>query len=219
MPAAEPKTTPPPQPTPTQPSMPAPEPKTTPPSQPTPTKPSIPAPEPKAPLPPQTTPPAETKEWAADGIISDGEYLGEMKYGNYELFWTTVEQHVYIALKVKTTGWVSLGIKPTSRMKDADMVFGFVKNGNVTVTDHFSTGNFGPHSPDTELGGTEDILEFGGSEEEGYTIIEFKRALTTGDKYDNELSKAETNSIIWAYGSTDNPAQKHAARGDGEIRL
>ena len=111
-----------------------------------------------------------------------------------------------------------MAVQPGSQMKDADMVFGFVKDGETTVYDLFSTGSFGPHPPDTELGGTHDILEYGGKEEGGFTTIEFKRALDTGDEYDNPLFPG-MNKIIWSYGSSDSLAIKHSTRGYGEINL
>lgn len=139
-------------------------------------------------------------------------------YGDYEIHWRSDDQYVYMGIKAKTSGFVAMAVQPGSRMKDADMVFGFVKNGETTVYDLFSTGDFGPHPPDTELGGTNDILEFAGSEQGGFTTIEFKRKLVTGDKYDNPLSKG-ANKIIWSYGSTDELNRKHTNRGYGEINL
>ncbi|MBM3119074.1 MAG: hypothetical protein FJ006_05895 [Chloroflexi bacterium] len=160
-------------------------------------------------------PPAE---WTADGVISDGEYTKVAKYGDYEINWASDEEYIYIGLKVKTTGWVAVGTQPGTTMKDADMVLGFVSDGKATVYDIYSTGDFGPHPPDTELGGTNDILEFGGKEMGGYTIIEFKRLLDTGDKYDRPFSVG-TNQIIWSYGSDDNSTIKHVNRGIGELDL
>ena len=187
-----------------------------------------PAPTP-APTPPSTSPPAQPPQaqpppappagkWAADGVISPGEYTGSRTFGDYELRWASDDKTIYIAMKAKTSGWVALGIQPGSRMKDADMVLGFVKDGKALVFDLFSTGDFGPHPQDTEQGGTTTILEFGGKEEGGYTVIEFKRALDTGDKYDKPLVKG-VNKIIWAYGSDDSLTLKHANRGYGEIEL
>jgi hypothetical protein len=103
-------------------------------------------------------------------------------------------------------------------MKNADMVFGIVKDGQVAVHDMFSTGDFGPHPLDTELGGTDDIIDFGGIEDGEYTVIEFQRALVTGDDYDNPLSAGE-NGIIWAYGSSDSLTFKHSNKGYGKIDL
>ncbi|MFC2024745.1 DOMON domain-containing protein, partial [Chloroflexota bacterium] len=162
--------------------------------------------------------PGPAERWSPDGVLADGEYLGEMQYSNYEIRWASDEQHVYIGIKAKTDGWVALGIQPGSRMKDADMIFGFVSGGETTVIDLFSTGDFGPHPPDTELGGSDDILEFGGSQADDFTTIEFKRLLDTGDEYDLPLSPG-THQIIWAYGRNDNPGMRHTLRGFGEIQL
>jgi hypothetical protein len=188
-------------------------------------QPQTPASEPPAPSPglPQAPSPGEppappSESWSADGVIGSREYMSEMTYDGYELYWANDNESVYVAMKAQTDGWVALGIQPGSRMKDADMIFGFVKDGEVNVFDSFSTGDFGPHPPDTELGGSFDIISFGGKEADGYTIIEFKRALDTGDQYDNKLSTGK-NQIIWAYGSADAITLKHTSRGYGEITI
>jgi hypothetical protein len=170
---------------------------------------------------PQTPPSSSLPqpiEWSADGVISDGEYTKVAKYGDYEINWASDEEYIYVGLKVKTTGWVAIGIQPGSLMKDADMVLGSVEDGEAAVYDQFSTGDFGPHKADTELGGTNDILEFGGKEVGGYTTIEFKRLLDTGDKYDRPFSVG-SNKIIWSYGLDDQSTIKHVNRGYGELDL
>jgi len=166
---------------------------------------------------PMPTPPLE-EEWSLDGIIKAREYHGSNNYGDYTIHWRSDEQYIYIGMSAKTNGWIAMAVQPGSRMKDADMLFGFVKDGKVKVQDLYSTGDFGPHPADTELGGTDDILAFGGREEGGFTIIEFKRSLTTGDKYDISIQKG-VNKIIWAYGSNDTLTVKHSTRGYGEINL
>jgi hypothetical protein len=163
-----------------------------------------------------TTNPAD--HWLADGTINDEEYSNDMNYGNYFIYWWSDDQHVYVGIRAKTLGWVALGIQPGSRMKDADMIIGFVENGNVTVLDLFSTGDFGPHPEDTELGGTNNIIEYGGSEIDGFTTIEFKRALNTADEYDNPLIIG-SNKIIWSFGSNDEIESRHSTRDYGEIIL
>ena len=166
---------------------------------------------------PQSTP---TTTWAPDGIITTGEYAKVKTYGDYEIHWFSDEQYIYIGLKAKTSGWVAVGIQPEPKLekKNADLVLGFVKDGQTIVYDLFSTDRHGPHHPDTDLGGTNDILEFGGKEDNGYTTIEFKRALNTGDPYDHQLYEGE-NEIIWAYGLEDDPSSEHAKKGYGEIDL
>jgi hypothetical protein len=176
-----------------------------------------PAPSLPPPSPSPQTPPAG--KWVADGIISAGEYTRTRSFDSYyEISWASDDTYVYIAMKAKASGWVALGIQPGSRMKDADMIIGSVKDGKAGMNDLFSTGDFGPHPPDIQQGGTHNILEFGGREGDGYTIIEFKRALDTGDKYDKPFVKG-VNKIIWAYGSDYSLNMKHSNRGYGELEL
>jgi len=168
--------------------------------------------------PPLDTTMRPTATWAADGVISSGEYTNTNVYGDYEINWKSDEQYIYIGLKVNTTGWIAVGIQPGLMMNEADIIIGDVSDGKATIDDQYSTGNFGPHVSDEQLGGTNDILEFGGKEMMGHTLIEFKRALDTGDKYDHPLMKG-VNKIIWAYGSDDQLTVKHFNRGYGEIGL
>jgi len=167
---------------------------------------------------PSTPSAPQPAEWSADGVITAGEYAGVQTFGDYEIQWTSDGNYIYIGMKAKTSGWLAVGIQPGTRMKDADMVLGFVKDDKATIYDFFCTGDYGPHSPDTELGGANDILEFGGKEAGGYTTIEFKRLLDTGDKYDISIFKG-ANKIIWSYGLDDQSTQKHVSRGYGEIEL
>ena len=156
--------------------------------------------------------------WLADGVISDQEYSNNTQYFDYYIYWWSDDQYVYIGIRAQTHGYVAIGFQPGSGMKDADIVLGFVEGGNVTVLDSFSTGDIGPHPEDTQLGGTNNIIEYGGSENDGFTTIEFKRALNTGDEYDIQLIKG-LNKIMWSFGSNDGSNVQHTARGYGEIIL
>ena len=173
------------------------------------------SPPPPLPQSPETKPKVE---WSSDGTITPGEYAGSNTYGEYEIHWHTDEQYVYIGMKAKTIGWLSVGIQPNMKMMDSDMIFGFVKEDKAMVYDLFSIGDFGPHPLDTELDGVDNILEASGSEEDGYTTIECKRALDTGDEYDLRLTKGVIK-IIWAYGDDDKLTLKHTSRGYGELDL
>lgn len=157
-------------------------------------------------------------EWKADGILSPGEYLSE--YGNpssaFEIRWNTDNDFIFFGIRANTKGWLAIGLEPESRMNGADMILGMVQKGEAVVSDQFSTGIYGPHIPDTELGGTEDIIEYNGREEDGVTVIEFKRSLVTGDEYDKNISGDSVN-LIWSYGSDDDFTRKHIARASSVI--
>lgn len=166
-------------------------------------------------------PPASTSNvvsWAPDGTIASDEYQKSKTYGDYVISWSSNNQYIFIGIKAKTTGWVAVGFGPELLMKNADIVEGYVNDGKVTILDMFSIGDFGPHPPDIQQGGTNDILEYGGKEENGFTVIEFKRRLDTGDKFDKPLIKG-INKILWGYGAEDTATLKHSARGWGGIDL
>ena len=156
--------------------------------------------------------------WQADGVIKSDEYTGMMSYEAYEIHWDSDGQHIFIAMRAPAEGWVAVGFAPNPLHRETDTVIGFVKDGAVNVFDMFSTAELGPCSMDTELGGGSDILESGGKEEGGYTTIEFKRLLDTGDEYDGALVPG-MNEIIWAYSNLDDERGHHLERGRAEIEL
>lgn len=171
-----------------------------------------------------------TGTWKADGVIEDGEYSRAMNLsrppsqgytgGELEVRWKNDEQNLYLALAGRTSGWISLGFDPQEWMKDCDIIMGSVQNGRVVVRDSYSIGNYGPHPNDTELGGTYDILDFGGRQDGEYTVIEISRRLDSGDKYDRRLSPGQAVPVIWALADSDLSDQKHnVARGESVLEL
>lgn len=168
-----------------------------------------------------------TQPWKPDGIISDGEYSRNMTLTevggsgrSFEVYWKDDAQDLYMAMKAKTLGWIAVGYEPTEWMKDSDIVLGYVQGGNfTTVLDQYSTGNYGPHVPDTELGGTNDILEYGGRAENGYTVIEFMRKMNTGDKYDKAFVSGQAVPMIWSLSDSNFTEVKHVADGKGVMNL
>ncbi len=121
-------------------------------------------------------------------------------------------------MKAKTMGWVAVGFGATTFMNNANIIQGYFSDGKVVVADQFSTGNFGPHNDVTSLGGTYAILDSGGAQTNGTTIIEFKRKLDPGDKFHPALVKG-INKIIWAYGGDNQYLIKHVSRGEGQITI
>jgi hypothetical protein len=162
--------------------------------------------------------PAAGLNWVTDGVISEGEYPQTRTYGNCSIYWSNDSDYIYVGLKAKTAGWVAVGFGAETFMKNADIIMGSVKDGVLTIADTFSMGEFGPHPPDTQLGGTDDILTSAGKFDNGYTVVEFKRKLDTGDKFDKPLVKG-INKIIWAYANEPVLTIKHSSRGPGEIEL
>jgi hypothetical protein len=130
-----------------------------------------------------------------------------------EIHWKVEGDNITFALRARTTGWVAIGLDPATAMDRADMVFGLVKGGTALVIDAWSIGPNGPHPEDAEEGGTYDILAYGGTEEGGWTTIEFTRKLSTGDQRDKDVPRDGKLKVIWAYGADDDWNTKHTRVG------
>ena len=75
------------------------------------------------------------------------------------------------------------------------------------------------HPADESLGGSDDILEYGGVEEGQVTVIEFKIPLDSGDEYDKPLKPGSSYTVLLAWGATDDLTSYHGGRGAGQITL
>jgi hypothetical protein len=157
-----------------------------------------------------------------DGTIAEGEYGNQLSLaaGDYLLYWGLDQDTAHFGIQARTEGWVCLGIDPTQAMAEADMIFGWVEaGGSAGALDCYSTGLFGPHPPDQELGGGQDILSFAGSEQGDITTFEFTRLLDTTDSYDKALSQDGEIKIIWAYSGSDDYRDLHSRKGGATISL
>ena len=171
---------------------------------------------------PTATPEAEEMgpAWTPDGTISDGEYAQEADYNGIRIWWSNDDTHLYLAMEGDTTGWVAVGLNPELGMKGADYIFGYVKDGEAQLWDAWGTERTGAnHPPDSELGGSDDIVEFTGVEEGGVTRFEVKIPLDSGDEYDNTLVPGESYPIIVAMGDQDEYNAYHSKYAPGEISL
>ncbi|PMQ02046.1 MAG: dopamine beta hydroxylase [Dictyoglomus sp. NZ13-RE01] len=155
-----------------------------------------------------------------DGILSPNEYKNYASFSNgeYKIFWSIIDDGVYILITALTKGWIALGINPGVKAGEADYILGYVKDKEVKVVDYWAPAKHVDHVPDVKLGGKDDILEYAGVESGNYTTIEFRRKLVTGDKYDKEFPKTGTLKIVWALGPSDDLSTKHFKAGYGELK-
>jgi hypothetical protein len=181
----------------------------------------------------KTVPVIESKAtavWKADGAIGEGEYTHRMllesparqgyRGGDLEVSWKNDAEFLYLGLNGSTDGWVAIGFEPQEWMKDADIILAYAENAKAVVLDEYCTGNYGPHVEDTMLGGTNDIIESGAMQRDGRTMIELKRRLSTGDKFDKAFKPGQAISIIWALSDKSDSSLKHnVAYGEGIMTL
>ena len=134
-----------------------------------------------------------------DGRVNPGEYQSSERFENGTVIvsWTLGDSLAWFAISAPAKGWVALGFGAESMMQGADMAIGWVDAaGKAFVLDCFSTGPYGPHPPDIELGGKDNITSFAAIEKDGITTMEFSRPMAASDTSDKPIVIGQ--SYIWA---------------------
>ncbi len=164
-------------------------------------------------------------EPTVDGQIGASEY--QFHYFdediNMDVYWTVTDEDLYIAVKAPATGWVSVGFRPgvpteeeEAKMEGVDFLIGYVQGGQAFARDDYGDTPF-THKADTELGGQDNIEAFAGSEANGTTIFEFKRALNTKDEFDAVIPVL--GEVYLAYSNADDFTTIHTERTEVEINF
>ncbi len=157
-------------------------------------------------------PTAGTQPLQVDGVIVKGEYANALQPPqlDMELFWTIRGDRLYVGLRAPTQGWVAIAFNPEGPlMKGADIVIGFVKEGQLYLQDNYADTP-ASHQGDEKLGGRDDLLEEAGSEDDTGTTIEFSRALDTKDSYDKPIRPGESMTLLLAYATADDFTSYHS---------
>lgn len=161
----------------------------------------------------------EKTEAAAEpqmAMAADGGFALEV--GGIKVHWTLAGENLNVKLAAPTTGWIGIGFNPSDEMKDANFIIGYVKDGEVTVTDHHGSAKR-QHKEDTALGGTDNVSEATGSEANGVTEIGFSLPLQTGDSLDGSIQPTSDAIVLLAYGKTDRLVQQHVLRARLKLNL
>jgi hypothetical protein len=154
---------------------------------------------------------------ASYGMAADYDHTVEAK--NMTFSWKIDGDKLAAKLTAETEGWVGVGFNPSQKMKDANFILGYVKDGKVTIVDDYGNTSTG-HKDDVDLSGTSDVTVVGGTEEEDVTTIEFIIPLTSGDKTDVNIDVNGDTTVLLAYGADrDSFRTKHKYRTQMTINL
>jgi hypothetical protein len=154
---------------------------------------------------------------ASDGAIAPEEYRHVLvdQGTNIVLFWQNDASTLYVGLVGPGTGWVAVGFDAKNRMQGANILIGAVTAGTLTLEDQFGSGPFS-HRGDR----VSSLLQRGGSEVDGKTIIEFALPLAAGEADDVALSPGQTVTVLLSFHSTsDGLTTKHTGRSTVTITL
>ena len=128
-----------------------------------------------------------------------GTYDHEVTAKDMTFAWKVDGDTLHAKMSAKTKGWVGVGFNPSSKMKDANFILGYVKDGKAEVVDHFGTKATG-HGEDSKNGGSDDVTLVAGTEDNGLTTIEFTMPVNSGDKMDGTLNADGDTMLLLAYG-------------------
>jgi hypothetical protein len=106
-----------------------------------------------------------------------------------------------ITVGAAVRGWVAVGFDPSSQMKDANFLIGYVKDGKAVARDDFGVSAIS-HQEDAKIGGKNDLISFSGTESNGYTTMTFVIPRNSGDSKDHPLGPG-THSVILGASNSD----------------
>lgn len=125
--------------------------------------------------------------------------------------WKIDGDTMHAKMSAKTKGWVAVGFNPSEKMKGANFIIGFVKNGKAEIADHYGKSAVA-HAADTKNDGSEDVTLVGGSEEKGITTIEFTMPIKSSDQNDSVLSTDGDTVVLLAYAIRDSFKARHKGK-------
>ncbi|KAL9960045.1 hypothetical protein ACROYT_G033442 [Oculina patagonica] len=139
---------------------------------------------------------------------------------NVKLYWnvSTANKEILFTVEAKTTGWIGFGISTgQGKMKGADIVIGWVKDGKPYFKDRHADGRMMP-----EIDSQQDYELISLTEKNGKTTMKFKRKFDTCDPQDNKI-EAGTTKVIYAYHpddpSSENDISQHSPGNRGPRSL
>ena len=146
-------------------------------------------------------------------------YDHEIKLRKMSFSWKIDKQRILIKLTAMTEGWVGIGFNPTRRMRDANFILGYVKGGNVMITDAFGV-RAREHISDTSINGRNNVTSISGNERGGVTTIEFAIPLDSKDSADKKLTVNGFTTVLLAFGKGgDNFYSRHRFRSSLKVNL
>jgi hypothetical protein len=155
----------------------------------------------------------------SSAVFAEQSYDHETKVQDMGFAWKIDGENLHVKLSGKTTSWVGIGFNPSSKMKGAGFVLGYVKGDKVKVSDEYGDGE-NSHKADNKLGGTDNVTVIGGSEKDGVTTVEFSLPLNSGEETDAVIQPDGDTTVLLACGEgRDSFKVKHKFRTAIKVNL
>ena len=140
-----------------------------------------------------------------DHLTEKYPFTTTLSEGYYYLFWnfSTTDETIQFAVRVKTTGWVGFGISPNGQMPGSDVIIGWIDGQKsyfhvscnflklnlyyivccwCIFKDRFAVGRYEP-----PIDNMQDWFLISARQDDGYTELEFSRNFTTCDNESRDI--------------------------------
>eukprot|EP00058_Branchiostoma_floridae_P002540 XP_002588028.1 hypothetical protein BRAFLDRAFT_123333 [Branchiostoma floridae] len=126
--------------------------------------------------------------------------------GDFVLSWAFDAAQIELEARVRTRGWVGLGLSPNGGMPGSDIVIGWVKDGQAYLTKvRYSLDQQDRYAEDKALPPVDESQDWellSGYENDTHTVLRFKRKRQTCDVRDRVINK-DTLRVLWAWNEHD----------------
>lgn len=149
---------------------------------------------------------------------------------DFSMSWSIVDQtYIDVTMTGLTKGWLGLGFSDTNSMLYSDMIVGWVFDDSLTgvIYDSYVGDKRGMPTPDTSLGGTNDVQLLSSSQTtltdgQVRTTLKWRRKLITSDTYDLDIADRDIY-LLYALGSSDGRSSgsysEHSEKGIVRMNL
>lgn len=134
------------------------------------------------------------------------------------LSWSESADSFSFRLEAPAEGWVSIGFGGGPAMRDANLIIGYADDEGAHLRDDHGTSPIS-HSPDTDNGGNDDLIDGEVTESDGYTVLSFSLPKEPSDDLDPVLVAGETIRILVAWSDSDGFSGMHAEAHTAELEL
>ena len=119
-----------------------------------------------------------------------------------EVRWHFEGDRIFFELSAPTTGWATIGFNTSKNMKGAYQIMGHVVNGNPNVVEHctIAAGNY---KPIEKLGAESQLKDVKGNQNEKIIFLWFSLPVRPISKYQRNLNKGMSYTLILAYSQED----------------
>jgi hypothetical protein len=146
------------------------------------------------------------------------EGFSETSAAGVSFQWKLDGEEIEVILSAETEGWVAVGFNPSQMMQGANIIIGYVEDGQVKVRDDYGSW-LTSHSPDETAGGAPHVTVLKGEEKKGRTTLRFTLPLDSGEDFEGSIRPGEDNTVILAHGNQDDFEGMHRGKDSITVRF